>query len=386
MEFESWWLLALPLFFSLGWLAARVDIRQLLNESRSLPKSYLKGVNFLLNEQPDKALEAFSEAVAADPDTVDLHFGLGGLFRKRGEVARAIRIHQRLVERPDVPAQERLAALFELAQDYLKGGMLDRAEEALRELTKSEYGATAWAFLRDLYVQEKDWQRAVDAARALEQVSHQPQGAEIAHFYCELAEVAGRRGEPAAALQYLEEALLADRQSVRASILAGEMAARADRHEDAIGLWRRVETQRPEYTALIAERLMQSFTALGRVTEGAELLRHWAERSDSPELWAVLYQTTLAHDGLPAAYRLAHDRLQHRPSLQVLDRALESQLMQADTPDRPYWQRVRELVRRYNERLVLYHCGHCGYRAQRFYWHCPACGRWDSFPPSRTEP
>src|SRR5216117_1633597 len=135
MEFELWWLLGFPLFFALGWLAARVDIKQLLSESRALPLSYFKGLNFLLNEQPDKAIEAFIEVVKVDPQTIELHFALGSLFRRRGEVERAIRMHQNLLERPDLGAEQKVIALAEFGQDYLKAGILDRAEQVFKRLS-----------------------------------------------------------------------------------------------------------------------------------------------------------------------------------------------------------------------------------------------------------
>src|SRR3954454_20981494 len=134
MEFEFWWLLGFPLFFAFGWLAARIDIKQLLSESRALPLSYFKGLNFLLNEQPDKAIEAFIEVVKVDPQTIELHFALGSLFRRRGEVERAIRMHENLLERADLPEQQKVVALTELGQDYLKAGILDRAEEGFVKL------------------------------------------------------------------------------------------------------------------------------------------------------------------------------------------------------------------------------------------------------------
>ncbi len=134
MEFEYWWLLGFPLFFGLGWIAARIDIKQLVSESRALPRSYFKGLNFLLNEQPDKAIEAFIEVVKVDPETIELHFALGSLFRRRGEYDRAIRMHQNLLERPDLARRaEACSALLELGQDYLKAGMLDRAEEVFTQ-------------------------------------------------------------------------------------------------------------------------------------------------------------------------------------------------------------------------------------------------------------
>src|SRR5712692_2943920 len=143
MEFETWWLLGIPIFFGLGWIAARVDINQLISESRSLPRGYFKGLNFLLNEQPDKAIDAFIEIVKLDPETAELHFALGNLFRRRGETERAIRVHQNLLHREDLPVSERDHALFELGQDFLKAGLLDRAEESLQMLTTGNYALGA---------------------------------------------------------------------------------------------------------------------------------------------------------------------------------------------------------------------------------------------------
>src|SRR3972149_11168010 len=139
MDIEYWWLLALPLFFALGWMAARIDIKHLLSESRALPMSYFKGLNFLLNEQQDKAIEAFIEVVKVDPQTIELHFALGSLFRRRGEGDTGLRMHHNLVERADLDDNKRQKAIFDLAQDYLKAGILDRAESLFRELEGPPY-------------------------------------------------------------------------------------------------------------------------------------------------------------------------------------------------------------------------------------------------------
>src|SRR5438477_110128 len=138
VEFEWWWLLGFPLFFGLGWIAARIDIRQIVTESRTLPRSYFKGLNFLLNEQPDKAIEAFIEVVKVDPETIELHFALGSLFRRRGEYDRAIRMHQNLLERSDLTEEQRLTALTELGEDYLKAGNLDRAIEHWKRIESQD--------------------------------------------------------------------------------------------------------------------------------------------------------------------------------------------------------------------------------------------------------
>src|SRR5213083_1813930 len=184
---ELWWLIGFAVFFVLGWLAARVDIRQIVHESRALPRSYFKGLNFLLNEQPDKAIEAFIEVVKVDPETIELHFALGSLFRRRGEYDRAIRMHRNLLERPDLGGEQRLHAMVELGQDYLKAGLLDGAEETFLKLKGSPHRAEALKFLLEIYHHEKDWMKAVGSALELEKDSGQSAQKEIANYYCELA-------------------------------------------------------------------------------------------------------------------------------------------------------------------------------------------------------
>jgi lipopolysaccharide biosynthesis regulator YciM len=217
MEFELWWLLALPLFFALGWLAARVDMRHAMSESRSVPASYFKGLNYLLNEQPDKAIEAFIEVVKVNSDTVDLHFALGGLFRKRGEVERAIRMHQNLVAREDLSTERQLQAMSELGQDYLKAGLLDRAQEIFTKLQQTQ--ANSQVFLLEIFVLEKEWRKAIEIARILSQTANRSYHVEIAHYFCELANIAYTHGEIKQAQDDLHEALHVHKNFVSASFL-----------------------------------------------------------------------------------------------------------------------------------------------------------------------
>ena len=182
MEFEYWWLLGFPLFFGLGWIAARIDIKQIVSESRALPRSYFRGLNFLLNEQPDKAIDAFIEIVKLDPETVELHFALGNLFRRRGEIERAIRVHQNLLARPDLPLEYQIHSQYELGQDYLKAGLLDRAEETFNRLVDTQYAAQARRALLEIYQREKEWTRAIEAAQALQESGAGGRQKEIAQF------------------------------------------------------------------------------------------------------------------------------------------------------------------------------------------------------------
>src|SRR6185369_9565946 len=238
MEFEYWWLLGFPLFFGLGWMAARIDIRHLVRESRALPSSYFKGLNFLLNEQPDKAIEAFIEVVKVDPETIELHFALGSLFRRRGEYDRAIRMHQNLLERANLAEDQRVIALAELGQDYLKAGILDRAEEVFQKLEQSPQAGAARRYLLEIYEQEKDWSRAISMTRDVET---DPRA--LAQYQCEIA--------------------------------ASEAAQ-----------------SRPDL-ALAAQRLLDVHRELGRVEEGLRLLEGYLERYPSLDLLDTVFQQTL---------------------------------------------------------------------------------------------
>lgn len=385
MEFEYWWLLALPLFFSLGWLAARIDIKHIQSESRSLPDSYFRGLNFLLNEQQDKAIESFIEVVRADPETVELHFALGSLFRRRGEVERAIRMHQTLVERTDLDAEKKLKATFELGQDYLKAGLLDRAEQVFSGLCKTAYGEQSLKFLLDIYEQERDWENAIAIAQQLSATSPTSFQREIAQFYCELAASEIARSDLDAARGHLEQALQTSRACARANLMLGDMEAQANRHAAAIQFWKLIETQNPAYLPLTAGRLLSSYRALEQNAEGLALLRTYLAQAPSIDLLSTAFQAALEQEGPRAAYELVRDELRRNPSLLGLDKLLEAALLDAPPERRQDIGLVKNLIHQHSQRLALYCCESCGFKARQFHWHCPACGGWESFPPKRTE-
>jgi len=385
MEIEYWWLLALPLFFGLGWFAARIDIKQLLSESRALPMGYFKGLNFLLNEQPDKAIEAFIEVVKVDPQTIELHFALGGLFRRRGEVERAIRMHQNLVERPDLASGQKLTALFELAQDYFKAGLLDRAEELFLKLEATSYAEQALRFLLEIYEQEKDWHKAIGIAGKLETVTGRSHQKEIANFCCELAINELMHSRPEAARPHLAQALAHHRLCVRANMLLGDLEVAAKQPEAAIGAWMRIESQNPQYLALVAERLFNAYKQRGKLEEGVILLRGYLTKYPSLDLLNVVFQGMLESQGTEPAYRLARDELRRMPTLLGLDKLLEAQIMEAPLDRRRDLELVKELVNQHTRSLAMYKCDNCGFRARQYYWHCPACAAWETYSPRRTE-
>jgi lipopolysaccharide biosynthesis regulator YciM len=385
MEFEIWWLLGIPLFFSLGWIAARVDIRQLLSESSSLPKGYFKGLNFLLNEQPDKAIDAFIEILKLNPETVELHFALGNLFRRRGETERAIRVHQNLLARSDLPLEQQTQAMFELGQDYLKAGLLDRAEETFNLLVASQYAIPARRALLEIYQREKEWLRAIEAAHALQESGAGGKQKEIAQFYCEIAQDELVHTHLETAMAMLEKAISTDRQNVRAAILMGDIYLAQGDIEQAVLIWRRVEQQSVPHVALVAQRLMDGYRKLDRPQEGLNLLKFYLAEAPSIDLLEVVFKATIELETVNDANLLVSAELRRTPTLLGLDKLLDARLMVVPPEVRPELSLVKNLVHGYAQRLTRYQCTHCGFKARQFYWQCPGCSRWETYPPRRTE-
>jgi lipopolysaccharide assembly protein B len=385
MEFQIWWLLLIPTFFILGWITARVDIKQLLSESRSLPRGYFNGLNFLLNDQPDKAIDTFIDVLKLDPETVELHFALGNLFRRRGETERAIRVHQNLLQRPDLPQEQRAHANYELGQDYLKAGLLDRAEETFGLLLNSIYSVEARRALLDIYQREKEWTRAIEAARALQESGAGMRQKEIAQFYCELAQDEILNTHTEKAIELLEKAHSTDRSNVRATLLRGDIYLAQNQPEHALQTWRRVEQQSTPHVTLVAQRMMEVYKTLQRAPEGINLLKNYLEQAPSIDLLEVLYQASLEVEGQEVAGQLVLDELRRTPTLLGLDKLLDARMLQV-SPDRlQELSLVKNLVHGYAKKLARYQCSHCGFKTRQFYWQCPGCNHWETYSPRRTE-
>ena len=386
VDFELWWLLPIPaLFFAMGWMAARIDIKHLLRESRALPLSYFRGLNFLLNEQPDKAIESFIEVVKVDPQTIDLHFALGSLFRRQGEIERATRMHQNLLDRPNLPADKREAALFELAQDFHRAGLLDRAEELFTKLDGTAFEHPSLGFLISIYEQEKDWNKAIAVTRRMEAIAKRPYFKEIAHYHCELAQAALLKQDIPAARANIEHALAEYRACARATMLLGDLELQEGRVEAAIAAWQRIESQNPAFLSLVAERLADAYKRQGTTAQALRVVGAYQRDYPSLDLLNTMFTLTLAEDGSEAAGALIKEELARNPTLLGLDRLLEAQLMAAPADRRHDLELVKQLVGQHIKRLGLYKCEHCGFRARQYYWRCPGCGKWETYSPRRTE-
>jgi lipopolysaccharide biosynthesis regulator YciM len=386
MDLDFWWLLVIPVAFALGWIASRYDLKTLLSENANLPRSYFRGLNFLLNEQHDKAIDAFIEVAKLDPETIELHFALGNLFRRRGETDRAIRVHQNLLSRADLPAAERDHALFELGQDFLKAGLLDRAEETFRALEAGEYALGAQRALLTIYEIEKDWPKSIVTAERIETMGAPTLTREIAHFHCELAQEALQRKNADDARAELKLALVANPDNVRATILTGDVDAAGGNLVEAIACWKRVEEQNAAYLPLVAEKLMNAYSALDRAAEGVDLLTDYVNRYPSNDLLDVAFKHVEALRGLDAAHALARKQMQSSPNLAGMTRLLEAQEAVAEEPRRGELQLMRTLVKQRTKNLPRYTCQTCGFRARLFYWQCPGCSGWETYAPRRVEP
>lgn len=385
MEFEYWWLLALPLFFLLGWLAARMDLKQLLTESSAMPAAYFKGLNFLIKEQHDKAIEAFIEAVQINSESLELHFALGSLFRLRGEIDRAIHLHHNLLERPQLSDMQRFAIMAELAQDYLKAGLFDRAEELFRALCASPtYCQPSLRSLLDIYIRERDWTRAIETAADLETQSGVSFRKEIAQFHCELAVEAAAATGINAARQHLHHALAANPECVRANVMLGDMQANTGERLEAIATWKLIEQQKPQSLGLVASRLLENYIVLDKTGDGLALLKLWMEKYSLPSILNIIYEATLTHEGADAAAALARAELVRKPSLNILDRLLQAHELKKSGEEQDTGL-IKKTVTHFLGNTRSYCCAQCGFRARQYYWQCPGCNHWESFPPEPKE-
>ena len=385
MEFQLWWLLALPLFFMLGWGAARVDIHHALWEARALPRSYFRGLNFLLSEQPDKAIEAFLEAAEVDPETAELHFALGNLFRRRGEMDRAIRVHKYLVNRDGLSEDQRLTALCELGHDYLRAGLLDRAEKMFQRLLSTPRQEEAQYHLIDVYQQEREWGKAIEIANALPDSADHKWSCILAQFHCELASEHLLYKRYGAAQRQRDTALSINRRCIRAFILQSDLALAQGRTQEAFASWQRIAQQKLPFLALVAEKMLATYEAEGRSEQGRELLLGYIEQEPSIDLLRIAYSAQLKAKGAEAAYQVVRDTLRKSPTLLGLDKLLEAQLQVTPVEKRADFEIMKNLIHQHSSRVALYPCSQCGFKARQYYWRCPACGGWETYPPRRAE-
>jgi lipopolysaccharide biosynthesis regulator YciM len=385
MEFDPLWgLMALPLAFGLGWLASRLDLRQVRRDARDAPRAYFKGLNLLLNEQQDKAIDAFIEAVQHDPDTTELHFALGNLFRRRGEFERAVRVHEHLLARADLATAERERAQQALAQDYMKAGLLDRAEAAWAALEGSSFEREARLALLGLHERSREWARAAEMAHRLQAAGAGNFGNRIAHHECELAlaaDAAGRADEADAALA---RARAAAPEAPRPVLLAGARRFKAGDATGALAAWDEALERHPGAFLLVADEYAQAALKAGDAETARERLMALNEQLPAVELLAALDKLATAGDGGTAAHSAERWAALARraPSLS----GVQGLLARGASQWSPELARIAaDALARSARPMQRYRCAACGFEAQNYFWQCPGCLSWDSYPPQRLD-
>ncbi len=393
IQIATSWLLLLPVLFGLGWLASRWDLRleNRMDERERMrqQRSTFKGLSLLLNEQPDQAIETLVKIAQLDPETIELHFSLGNLFRRRGETERAIRVHQHLASRDDLKPRDRDHAAYELGRDFLRAGLLDRAEASLNRVGDGKYAAPAKESLLEMYQIERDWKKAIIAAAELESLQDKSHQTEIAQFHCELAQEALRRKDLSEAEQAIERALQAVPNHARSLILQGDYLVALERPAQAIEVWNMVANTHPAYMHLLADRWMAAHTAIDKADAGLDRLCELLKTQATGELLDIVQKHLTQIRGAQAAEVMLTDVMQHSPSLSALSKLAETRLALAETNGSP--ERIADLkatlslLKQRTTSLVRYTCGNCGFRARRFYWQCPGCNHWEAYSPRRSE-
>lgn len=378
MAFDPRWLLfVLPVVFVLGWLASKLDSRQWKLEQRESPKAYFKGLNLLLNEQQDKAIDAFIEAVQNDPDTSELHFALGSLFRRRGETERAVRVHEHLLRRGDLPRADRDRAQHELAQDFFKAGLFDRAEAAYAELRGTAFEREARLALLSLYERSRDWAKAAEVAAELEAAGTGSFSGRIAHYLCEQALGAQTQGHADLAQELLSQAQRRAPESARAYVLQGQLLLKAGEAEAALQTFTRLLAANPPAFNLVASDCVAAAQALQQPERAIALLTEQYQRTPSMALLRALALLQPA----PQRERLAA-HLRQQPALSAA-----TELLKLNAPALPADEATPmiQALEKATKPLQRYRCAACGFEAAHYFWQCPACLNWDSYPPHPIE-
>ena len=383
MEFDAtWMLLGLPLAFVLGWLASRFDLRQLRAENRRAPKAYFKGLNFLLNEQQDQAIDAFIEAVQNDPDTSELHFALGNLFRRRGEYDRAVRVHEHLLSRGDLTPADRERAQHALALDFLKAGLLDRAEDALNRLEGTPFEAQARLALLAIYERSRDWSHAASIAQKMHAADQGDFSTRQAHYLCEQALALSVQGDRAGAKALLEQAIAAAPDAARARIELARLLQLMGQPDAVLATLQTLGERAPAALPLAAPLLVEAGNATGRQAEvHARLVAHY-EQSPSLDVLESIVAMEAANDATQATARARYvQHLDKERSLVAAAKWLSTEKLEHEE----FHPQIQRALEHAVKPLTRYRCAACGFEARQHFWQCPGCQTWDSYPARRVE-
>jgi lipopolysaccharide biosynthesis regulator YciM len=378
------WPLLLPAAaFSGWWIASRNYSGKGTRIDNYLSREYVVGLNYLLNEQPDKAVDVFIKLLEVDSDTVETHLALGSLFRRRGEVDRAIRIHQNLIARPQLSLLQRKEALMALGQDYMSAGVFDRAERIFTEVV--ELGGTreisSLQGLLAIYQQEKAWEKALEVIKQLEISTGTSMQSQAAHYYCEIAAQSLKNNLYDKAHIAIKQALTIDKQSVRGSLMQANMEMKAGRYKQAIRALKRVPEQDPEFLTEIIEPLVQSYRELDAMDECVDYLEQTLTVHPRASVIFVIGEYLRHEKNVDLAIDFVSNHLSHYPSIRGLNRLIYWHLESAHGKVRDKLQMLYNITTTFLDNKPIYRCGHCGFGGKLLHWHCPSCKQWGRIKP-----
>lgn len=381
MEVSLFWLL-LPVAAVSGWWIGRWSRTSKQGSRVLIHPEYFRGLNFVLNEQPDKAIEVFIRMLEVDSETVETHLALGNLFRRRGEVDRAIRIHQNLIARPTLNKEQRAQALLELGMDYMRLGLLDRAEGLFLELVDLDlYLKQAYRQLVEIYQREKDWNNAINMAVKLEAISGRSLHPMIAQFFCECADSALSEGNTSATRDYVRKAFSADSNCVRASLIEAKMYQQLGKDNLAIRSYKHIESQDSDYLTEILQPLFDCYRQLDRIDEFVDYLRILVNIHGGISALLMLTSLIAEREGENVAIRFISDELKNRPTVKGVNRLVEYALARASGETYEHLRTIKELTSQLIEDRAIYKCKNCGFDAKLLHWQCPSCKSWATVKP-----
>ena len=373
--------LLLPVAAASGWFAARKNNHKSSSYIDSVAPEYYRGLRYLINEQPDKAIEVFLKLLEVDGETVEVHLALGNLFRRRGEVDRAIRIHQNLIARPTLSNEQRSQALVELGVDYLRSGLLDRAEALFEDVLETPYKSRAARYLVEIYQDEKDWDKAIKCTRIWQQNSPKKLNNRIAHYYSQKAEELIEENNHTEAREFIKQALAEDPNSAHASIIKGTLEMEEGNYKKAIKAFKRLEKNSPELISEVLNPMKTCYRELGKSDKFLEYLNKLPTSQTGVNQIIELSGIIEDNKGTDDAISFLVDKIEELPSVRMLDRLVDLSLIEEQGQSRNKLECFKRLTEKLVQVKTAYKCHHCGYQARSLYWQCPGCKYWDTVKP-----
>ncbi|MDO4997618.1 MAG: lipopolysaccharide assembly protein LapB [Neisseria sp.] len=374
----------LPVFFAMGWFAARVDMKAVLKQAKSVPTAFYKSLDALVDRNTALAARNLSEISDLQPNTFELNLTLSKLYRTRGENDKAIHLLKKMADAPDLAGDRRDQVLFELGQTYQSAGLVDRAEQIFLTLQTGNMAKQARELLLNIYQQDRDWEKAIEQARLL---SHDEQTYqfEIAQFFCEMAQTALFKSDFEQAKQWVQTALSANRKCCRANMILGDIEQKLGNFSAAVDAYSAIEKQNVAYLSMVGERLYDAYDAQGKAEEGLNVLIGYSKTFAQVDLLNVIYEKALLLKGEAAANELAAELVRHKPDLNGVYRLLGLQISDLNPAWKSDVDMMRGVIGRQVQKAWMYRCRNCHFKSQVYFWHCPACNKWETFTPNKIE-